>query len=55
MTYNRHYDPINKACLLVADVPGQDGRTATVFALKIVLVRTSAAACCSITKVTRWN
>ena len=47
--------PINKAYLLVANLPGQDGTIATVFAHKIVLVRTSAAACCSMNKMTRWN
>ena len=53
--YNCHFDAINKACSLVADVLGKYGRTRAVFALKIVLFRTSATACCNITKITRWN
>jgi hypothetical protein len=53
--YNCHIDAINKACSLVADVLGKYGRTRAVFALKIVLFRTSATACCNITKITRWN
>ena len=39
MNYNCHYDPLNKACLLVVDVPGKTGRVVTVFSLKIDLTK----------------
>jgi hypothetical protein len=55
MHYNCHFDPINKACLLVADVPAQSVRAAAVFALQIVLARTSAEVCCGINTMSRWN
>ena len=42
MNYNFHYDPANKACLLVADVPSGSSRNVTVFALNIDLAGVSA-------------
>ena len=39
MNYNMYYDPTNRCCLLVTEVPAKFGRTVTVFALKIDLAK----------------
>ena len=35
MNYNCHYDPVSRACLLVADVPSPQGKIVTVFAIRL--------------------